>query len=111
PGDAAIASKLVISLSALGVAVAAGGAAVLYKKAHSIEPQWAVIEQYCVDCHDAAEKAGDRNFDQLLHQSVAANAEAWEAAIRKLQGGMMPPAGQARPDAESVSAVVKWLSA
>ena len=83
----------------------------LWHNAQSVEPQWAVIEQYCVECHDGAEKAGDRDFDALSHESVAANAEAWEAAIRKLQGGLMPPAGQPRPDDAAVAAVVQWLSA
>ena len=110
-GGSAIASKLVISLSALGVAAAVGGAVVLFEKARTVEPQWAVIEQYCVDCHDGAERAGGRDFDKLLHGNVAANAEAWEAAIRKLQGGLMPPAGQPRPEPEAVTAVVRWLAA
>jgi hypothetical protein len=82
----------------------------IYRHTHAVEPQWAVIEQYCVECHDGAEKAGDRDFDTLSHESVAANAEAWEAAIRKLQGGLMPPAGQPRPDDAAVAKVVHWLA-
>jgi hypothetical protein len=89
----------------------AGGAAVLWQSARSVEPQWAVLEQYCVECHDGAQKAGDRDFDKLSHESVAANPEAWEAAIRKLEGGLMPPAGQPRPNDAQVAKVVHWLAA
>ena len=71
--------------------------------------QWALIDRYCTECHNSAERAGDRAFDQLLHSNVAANPEAWEAAIRKLRGGQMPPAGEPRPDAEHVAGLAAWL--
>jgi hypothetical protein len=40
---------------------------------------------------------------------VAADAETWEAVIRKLRGGLMPPAGAPRPDNETVAELVSWL--
>src|SRR5262245_42242658 len=33
----------------------------------------------------------------------------WEAAIRKLRGGLMPPPGAKRPDTKSVTELVSWL--
>jgi hypothetical protein len=40
---------------------------------------------------------------------IAADAETWEAAIRKLRGGLMPPAGARRPDSETAAELVSWL--
>ena len=40
---------------------------------------------------------------------IAAEAETWETAIQKLRGGLMPPAGERRPDSETVAEVVSWL--
>jgi hypothetical protein len=40
---------------------------------------------------------------------IAQNAETWEAAIRKLRGGQMPPPGASRPDSQTVGKLVSWL--
>jgi hypothetical protein len=93
----------------LGI-VAAVGAAVIYTRSHSDEAQWAVIEQYCFDCHNRLDLAGGRAFDALSPDRIAAEAETWEAAIRKLRGGLMPPVGGPRPDDRTVAQLVSWLS-
>ena len=41
---------------------------------------------------------------------IAADAETWELAIRKLRGGLMPPAGGQRPDGETVARLAAWLA-
>ena len=70
---------------------------------------WAVVEQYCVGCHNSQARAGGRAFDAMSPEGIADEAETWEAAIRKLRGGLMPPAGARRPDRESVAELVSWL--
>ena len=70
---------------------------------------WGVIQHYCFDCHDSAEQAGGRAFDKLSPERIADDAETWEAAIRKLRSGLMPPAGQPRPDGETTTQLVAWL--
>jgi Protein of unknown function (DUF1592)/Protein of unknown function (DUF1588)/Protein of unknown function (DUF1585)/Protein of unknown function (DUF1595)/Protein of unknown function (DUF1587)/Cytochrome C oxidase, cbb3-type, subunit III len=90
--------------------VAAVGAAVIYTRSHFGEAQWAVIEQYCFDCHNRLDLAGGRAFDALSPDRIAADAETWEAAIRKLRGGLMPPVGGPRPDDRTVAQLVSWLS-
>ena len=42
-------------------------------------------------------------------EHIAADAQTWEAAIRKLRGGLMPPAGAPRPETEAVAELVSWL--
>jgi hypothetical protein len=56
------------------------------------ERQAAVVEGYCLDCHNAAEQAGGLNLAARSFDALAADAETWEKVIRKLRAGLMPPA-------------------
>ena len=73
--------------------------------------QWPLVEQYCVECHNEIDLAADIDFDKLGPGDVAAHAETFERAVRKLRGRMMPPPGGARPDNAAVDAFVAWLEA
>ena len=95
----AISAKVVLSVASLGVVAAAGGGAYLWTQSHAKQEQWAVVQKYCFDCHNRDDLAGDRAFDRLSPDHIAADAETWELAIRKLRGGLMPPAGALRPTA------------
>jgi len=54
-------------------------------------------------------KAGGLALSQLNLDDVHQNAEIAEKVIRKLRGGLMPPAGARRPDKESAATFVSWL--
>lgn len=71
---------------------------------------WAVVRQYCLDCHNSQDLAGGRAFDDLSPDQIAADAETWEAAIRKLRGGLMPPPGARRPTGEALTRLEHWLA-
>ena len=60
----------------------------------------AVLDQYCVICHNERNKANAGNvaLDRLSVDDVAADAEIWERVTRKLRGRLMPPPGRPRPD-------------
>jgi hypothetical protein len=92
-----------------GLAAVIGGGAVLWTQSGSHADQWTVVQQYCFDCHNSQDFAGGRAFDGLSSDRIAEDAETWEAALRKLRGGLMPPAGAPRPDGESVAQLVSWL--
>jgi hypothetical protein len=92
------------------VAAVGGGAAYLWLRSHTQETQWAVVERYCFDCHNRDDMAGGRAFDRLSPDRIAADAETWELAIRKLRGGLMPPAGGPRPDGETMEQLASWLA-
>ena len=83
---------------------------VLWTQSGHPESRWAVIEHYCVDCHNGVELAGGRAFDRMSPERIAEEAQTWEAAIRKLRGGLMPPAGGRRPDSQAVTELVSWLA-
>jgi hypothetical protein len=52
----------------------------------------AAVLAVCLDCHNAAEQAGDLNLQRHPLAAVAADAEVWERVIGKLRSGQMPPA-------------------
>ena len=53
---------------------------------------------YCLGCHNARTKAGDLVLEGMDLAQVSEHADAWEKVVRKLRGGLMPPAGMPRPD-------------
>jgi len=70
----------------------------------------ALLDKYCVTCHNQRAKTAGLMFDTMDLSHVAQDAPIWEKAVRKLRGGMMPPPGAtARPDAASVDNFVSWL--
>jgi hypothetical protein len=87
----------------------AGVTAIVWRYSGSHEPQWPVVEKYCFECHNRDDMAGNRAFDELSPDRIAADAATWELAIRKLRGGLMPPAGGPRPDGETVERLASWL--
>ena len=70
--------------------------------------QRAVLDKYCIRCHNQRAKNGI-TLDSLDLAHVGEKAEQWEKAVRKLRGGMMPPSGEARPDAATLEALTSWL--
>jgi mono/diheme cytochrome c family protein len=68
-----------------------------------------LIAQYCAGCHNDRLKSGIMTLTALDLQHVERNAELAEKVIRKLRGGLMPPAGVRRPDHDSAAAFVASL--
>src|SRR5215831_246542 len=72
-------------------------------------PYRALLDQYCVTCHNERAKTAGLMLDKMDVDHVADNAETWEKVIRKLRGGMMPPTGRPRPASDDVYKLVSWL--
>ena len=68
-----------------------------------------MIDRYCLDCHNDVDRTGDLVLGGGNLAAPAAAAEVSEAVIRKLRTGMMPPAGEPRPDRGTLDAVAAWL--
>src|SRR5690348_15417276 len=62
-----------------------------------LAPQRAVMNQYCVTCHNQKLKTGGLALDQLDLGQIGASPEIGEKIVRKLRAGMMPPQGMPRP--------------
>ena len=69
----------------------------------------AVVERYCTECHNAAEREADLVLENANLANPAANAAVWEKVIHKLDVGLMPPPGEPRPDAHTVASLVGYL--
>jgi len=76
---------------------------------HEAHARWSVIEKYCFDCHNTTDWAGGAAFDAMSFDDVGAEAKIWEAAVRKLRAGFMPPPGKSRPDNQTISELVRYL--
>jgi mono/diheme cytochrome c family protein len=77
--------------------------------AGSSEQHAALLETYCVDCHNAEDLAGDFAFPALDLDDVIHNQALWEAAAGKLRGRLMPPAGAPQPEQQDIDAFVSYL--
>ncbi|HUF71607.1 MAG TPA: DUF1592 domain-containing protein [Gammaproteobacteria bacterium] len=62
----------------------------------------ALVDRYCVDCHNGIDLAGSLRLDDKDPGDVGRHAETWERVVRKLRTGMMPPAGEPRPPRASI---------
>ena len=69
----------------------------------------AVLDEYCVGCHNQRLNTGGVALDALDVTQAAAHADVWERVIKKLRAGTMPPAGMPRPDQATYHAVTRWL--
>jgi len=69
----------------------------------------ALLDQYCVTCHNERAKTAGLMLDKMDLERVGDSAETWEKVIRKLRGGMMPPTGRPHPSSDEVYKFVAWL--
>jgi mono/diheme cytochrome c family protein len=102
-----------LTVAIAGIVVA--GAAIVVLTVDRPDPSavaaehWQTIDRYCVDCHNGTELSGGVAFDSLGPDRMVADAEIWEKAIRKLNGGFMPPPGEPRPSADQLEELIGWL--
>jgi mono/diheme cytochrome c family protein len=69
----------------------------------------ALLNDYCVICHNDGLKTAGLMLDKSDVQHVGAGAEVWEKVVKKVRTGAMPPAGRQRPDHRASEAFVTWL--
>jgi hypothetical protein len=74
-------------------------------------PQHALINQYCITCHNEKAKTAGLMLDKVDIDHAADHAETWEKVVRKLRGGMMPPQGMPRPEQAKIDGLITWLEA
>jgi len=71
--------------------------------------QRAFLGEYCADCHNSVELAGDLDLGQHDPGDLASARETWEKVVRKLRIGMMPPSDAVNPPPELRSAMLRSL--
>lgn len=83
-----------------------------------LNPTWsqaqtgsALLDEYCLDCHNVNDWAGSLAMDTLDFNNPGKDAEHWELVVRKLRAGMMPPPGERRPAYDDALAFARTLEA
>ena len=108
---------LAASIAILATAVDAGQAGRAQDPRPALAPavsehsQRALLDRYCVTCHNERLQRGDLSFDAVDLTDVSRDAGIWEKVVRKLHAGMMPPPGRPRPDPPTYVGFASWLEA
>ena len=113
----ALPAALLAVISWSSAAIAAEDQAVSGNVAHEKLEAWAsssdreaaLLNQYCVECHNSSDWAGGVAFDSMSLKEVGQDAAIWEEAVRKIRAGLMPPQGQPRPERAALDGMVRWL--
>ena len=69
----------------------------------------AVLDRYCVACHNRRTLAGGLALDDVDLGQVGPHAELWEKVLQKLHTRAMPPPGRPRPAPAVYDALGAWL--
>ena len=101
----------------LTVLLIAGGFVTLYaqqekptgERPPAASPQRALINQYCVGCHNAKLKTGGLVLDTLNVDNAGQNPDVWEKVVHKVRARYMPPAGLPRPDEKTYESLISYL--
>src|SRR5262245_28800538 len=65
----------------------------------------ATLKQYCITCHNQRAKTANLELDSKDLAHLEQDVAAWEAVVRKLRTGMMPPKNASRPDRATLDGV------
>src|SRR5947209_1880830 len=68
-----------------------------------------VLKQYCFTCHNQRAKTANLELDIKDLNHLESDVPAWEAVVRKLRTGMMPPKNASRPERATLDGVAEWL--
>ncbi|HEV2201180.1 MAG TPA: DUF1592 domain-containing protein [Bryobacteraceae bacterium] len=72
-------------------------------------PQRAVLNQYCVTCHNGKLKTGGLALDTVSVEDTSQSPEVWEKVLHKMNARYMPPAGLPRPDEKTYQTLISYL--
>jgi hypothetical protein len=71
----------------------------------------ALLDRYCVTCHNDRVKAANLSLQTLDLKKATEHTEILEKVIRKLRAGVMPPPDVPRPPLPEYEALRDWLEA
>ena len=69
----------------------------------------ALIDRYCVPCHNDRLETGGLSLEAADITNVATHAEVWERVVSKLRAGAMPPQPRPRPDRATYEHLATYL--
>jgi mono/diheme cytochrome c family protein len=71
--------------------------------------QRALLDQYCVTCHNEQRKVGGLALDTVSTERLGDAPAVWEKVAHMLRAGAMPPAKMPRPDPATSLRLASWL--
>ena len=75
----------------------------------ALAPPRALLDQYCVTCHNSKTRTGGLALDAVDPAHIADNTEVWEKVVTRIRSGLMPPLGSKRPDPATLEALVSGI--
>ncbi len=85
------------------------GLLVLTANVQAQSPARAMLDKYCVTCHNDRLKTAGLMLDRADVDHAGSGAQTWEKVLRKLKTREMPPPGSPHPDAATYTAVSDQL--
>ena len=73
--------------------------------------QQALLDQYCLTCHNERLEVGGLSLQNVDIANVADHPGVWEKVVRKLRAGSMPPRPRPRPETAVYNGFRSWLEA
>ena len=71
--------------------------------------QQALLDRYCVTCHNSQLRTAGLTLDSHDVTRVGDAPAVWETVVRKLRAGGMPPLARPRPDTATYDRFITWL--
>jgi mono/diheme cytochrome c family protein len=98
-------------VAANGLHAQVGLTAIAVKPADTTSADQALVDKYCVTCHNARTLSGNLSLAGLDVATAADRPETFEKVIRKVRAGLMPPAGMPRPERATLDSFAASLEA
>src|SRR3989441_1967958 len=92
-----------------GASIRSGLQASAQSAAADVSAQRALIDKYCVTCHNQRVKTAGLALDTADLANIPAQSDIWEKVIRKVRAGMMPPVSAAQPEKAQLDALSTLL--
>ena len=73
------------------------------------EELYLILENHCLDCHDASESKGDLSLELLDLANLKPDHAHWEKVVKKLRHRQMPPMDKARPNEDEYETLAGFL--
>ncbi len=74
------------------------------------QPVHELLQEYCVDCHDADQPKGDLDLGRFLRGAdVRLEPRIWQAVAEQLAAGEMPPRDKPQPSTTGRALILGWV--
>jgi hypothetical protein len=106
--------KQIVAIPIVAILVVGTGAFLLLRGGGQprMDDQLAMLDRYCVDCHNDAEFTGGVSVESLSASGVLHDAAVWEGVLRKMRAGAMPPRDvDLRPEPPEVDWLIETVAA